>query len=301
MKILMVTDRMDIGGAETHIFTLITELAKRGDTVTVLSSGGAFARRLTENGITVYNSPLDKRDPFSVIRCVRDLGEQMRHCDVVHTHTRFSSFLANRVRGKRSFPPIVVTAHLNFRLFPFGALAYWGDRTLAVSEDIRDYLLKHYRLSEGKIHVTRNSLDLSAYAEKRTPKKLIMHTSRIDKGRAATSFMLCDIAESLLSEYPDWRIMIVGDGNLFARLKKRAAEVNRALGFEGVILCGARYDIPSILKHGAIFVGVSRSALEGMAAGLPTVICGDEGYGGVLTKENYSLLFKTNFVTIYNR
>lgn len=295
MKILMVTDKMDIGGAETHIFTLITELAKRGDTVTVLSSGGAFAQRLKENGIEVRLSPLDKRDPISVIRCVRDLGEQMRHCDVVHTHTRFSSFLASRVRGKRSFPPIVVTAHLNFKLFPFGALAYWGDRTLAVSEDIKDYLLKNYRLSEGQIHVTRNSLDLSAYAEKRSPKKLIMHTSRIDKGRAATAFMLCDIAVRLLSVHPDWRIMIVGDGNLFARLKKRADEVNRTLGFEGVMLCGARYDIPSLLRHGAIFVGVSRSALEGMAAGLPTIICGDEGYGGVLTKGNYSLLFKTNF------
>ena len=295
MKILMVTDKMDIGGAETHIFTLITQLVKRGESVTVLSSGGVYAKQLARMGIRVLYSPLDKRDPFSIIRCTRDLGELMRECDLVHTHTRYSSYLASRVRGKSSYPPIVVTAHLNFRLFPFGKLAFWGDRTLAVSEDIKSYLLKNYLLDDLNIHITRNSLDTQKYNLSRIPQKLIIHTSRIDKGRAKTAFLLCDVAEIILPKYRDWRILIVGDGNCFERLKRRASQVNLALGFEGVILCGARYDIPAILRYGAIFVGVSRSALEGMASGLPTIICGDEGYGGLLTEDNYSLLLKTNF------
>ena len=295
MKILMVTDKMDIGGAETHIFTLIVELSKRGEHVTVVSGGGAYAEQLKRAGVRVLHAPLDKRDPLSVVRCARILKAQMRECDIVHTHTRFTSYLAYRIRGSNSFPKIVVTAHLNFKLFPFGALARWGDVTLAVSEDIKSYLLKNYRLDANNVHVTVNSVDASLYGCERSPKKLIVHTSRIDRGRAKTAFMLCEVAEKLLPRHSDWRILIVGDGNCFSSLKKRAAAANKNLGFEGVILSGARYDIPSILRYGSIFVGVSRSALEGMASGLPTIICGDEGYGGLLTEDNFSLLLSSNF------
>lgn len=295
MKILMVTDKMDIGGAETHILTLIRELASRGESITLLSGGGIYADSLRKKGIRVVYSPFDKRDPFSILRCKRILAEEMQKCDIVHTHTRFSSFLAGKIRGKRKFPAIITTAHLNFKLFPFGRLAFFGDRTLAVSEDIREYLKKNYGIDDRNITLTRNSIDVSSFDRERIPKKLIIHTSRIDKGRAKTAFLLCGAAMTILKKYPEWRILIVGDGNCFNELKRKVAITNAALGFEGVMLTGARYDIPSILRYDGIFIGVSRSALEGMAAGLPVIICGDEGYGGILSNDNFDLLFKTNF------
>ena len=208
MKILIVTDKMEIGGAETHIFTLICELIKNGDSVTLLSAGGAYAQSLGKKGAEICISPLHKRDPVSVLRCKRDMAALMRRCDVVHTHTRFSSFLAKTVRGKKSFPPIVVTAHLNFKLFPFGKLAYWGDATLAVSEDIKEYLISNYGLTSESIGITRNSIDISKYNGDRIPKKLIIHTSRIDKGRSKTAFLLCDCAEKILTKYSDKRLTL---------------------------------------------------------------------------------------------
>ena len=44
MKILMLADKMDIGGAETHIITLIEELIKRGIDVTLVSNGGVYIK-----------------------------------------------------------------------------------------------------------------------------------------------------------------------------------------------------------------------------------------------------------------
>ena len=295
MKILMVTDKMDIGGAETHILTLIRELASSGESVTLLSAGGVYADSLRKRGVRVIYSPLDKRDPFSFLECKKILKYEMKKCDIVHTHTRFTSFLAGKIRGKGSFPPIVTTAHLNFKMFPFGKLAFWGERTLAVSEDIKEYLSRNYNIPDDKISLTRNAINTNIYSRERLPKKVIIHTSRIDKGRSLTAFLLCECAKTLLKRHPGFRILIVGDGNKFCELKRKAKAVNLSLGYEGVILTGARYDIPSILRYGAIFVGVSRSALEGMAAGLPTIICGDEGYGGIASKDNFDLLLKTNF------
>ena len=51
MKILILTDRLEIGGAETHIAQLAQELAMRGEQVIVASSGGRIADRLEKQGI----------------------------------------------------------------------------------------------------------------------------------------------------------------------------------------------------------------------------------------------------------
>lgn len=294
MKILIATDRMDIGGAETHVFTLIGELRKI-HRVTLISSGGVYAQILKESGIRCVNAPFDKRDFLSIKKSKKILEKEMKIADIVHTHTRFTSFLAKKIRGSSALPKIVTTAHLNFPLFPFGSFAFWGDGTLAVSEDIRDYLHKNYHINKENIALTKNSVNFSEYRVSSCDKKLIIHTSRIDTGRAKCAFLLVEAANEILSKHKDWRIMIVGDGNRFSKLSKKAKEVNEMLGFSGVILTGARSDIPELLSRGGIFVGVSRSALEGMASGLPTVICGDEGYGGIATNENFNLLSATNF------
>jgi len=294
MRILIATDSMDIGGAETHVFTLINELRKNNE-VTLISSGGVYFTILEKSGIKCVYAPFNKRDALSVVKSKKALNKEMKRADIVHTHTRFTSFLAKKIRGKNSYPKIVTTAHLNFPLFPFGRFAYWGDGTLAVSEDIRDYLSNNYQIKKDKIHLTKNSIDLGTYNKAALNKKLIIHTSRIDKGRARCAFLLVDAAIDILKEHKGWRIMIVGDGNLFPKLSKKVNATNSALGFEGVILSGARSDIPALLAYGSIFVGVSRSALEGMACGLPTIICGDEGYGGMVDNDNFSLLSYANF------
>ena len=295
MRILIITDKMDIGGAETHIYTLIRELTKKGVKIKLLSSGGVYADLLKKLGVPSIFAPLDKRDIFSIKKSEKIIKREMKLCDIVHTHTRFSSYLVNKIRKNSDFPKIVTTAHLNFPLFPFGKLAYWGDMTLAVSEDIKRYLIDNYGITEENIKLTKNSVDTELFGKENFFKKLIIHTSRIDEGRAKTAFLLEKIATELLPKMRDWRIMIVGDGNLYHKLKEKVALTNSALGFEGIILTGARSDIPNILRYGSIFVGVSRSALEGMAAGLPTVISGDEGYGGILSKENAEELALSNF------
>ncbi len=295
MKILLLTDKMDIGGAETHIATLARGLREAGNEITLISAGGVYLKDLLRQGIRCIIAPADKRTPTAIKETARLIGEEMKKCHVVHAHTRFTSFMARRVRGKRKFPPIVTTAHLNFKLFPFGPIAFWGDETLAVSSDIARYIRKNYRHRAKRITVTKNAIDTSSFLTSQNKKPLIIHTSRIDTGRAVAAFMLVDIAPLILEKNNGWRIVIVGDGNKFSELSARAQRVNESLGYEGVILTGARCDIPSILQHGSIFVGVSRSALEGMASGMPTVICGDEGYAGIVTEEKLQPLTDTNF------
>ena len=189
MKILMLCDKMDIGGAETHILTLISELVKRDEEITLICAGGVYIKNLLLMGVKYKYAPLDKRDAASILASRRIIAEAMKSCSIVHAHTRFSAFLARSAR-RGTYPPIAVTAHLNFPIFPFGAMTYWGDATLAVSEDIKKHLIEAYAVPREKIFMTRNSVDISAFSNGDKRKKLIIHTSRIDEGRALAAFAL---------------------------------------------------------------------------------------------------------------
>ena len=295
MKILMLTDKMGIGGAETHVLTLVCELLRRGHKVTLLSAGGAYADQLASAGADTVYMPSDKRDAVSVRRCARTIARYMRRCDVVHAHTRFTAFISNKMRKGSTYPPIAVTAHLDFPTFPWKSLSFFGDATLAVSEDIRDYLIREYGLDGKKIILTRNAIDPMLFSARGTPEHLIVHVSRIDSDRARAAFLLNNIAPRLLRAYPEYRIMIVGDGDRFDALREEVCRTNVTIGYEGVILTGASTNVAQHLAKGAIFVGVSRAALEAMTAGIPTVICGNDGYGGIVNTENFDALKATNF------
>ena len=58
---------------------------------------------------------------------------------------------------------------------------------------------------------------------------------------------------------------------------------------------GARVDINKCVALGDIFIGVSRAALEAMAAGKPVIIAGNEGYIGIFNESTYPIALETNF------
>ena len=60
-------------------------------------------------------------------------------------------------------------------------------------------------------------------------------------------------------------------------------------------MTGPRTDIHRILASGDVFIGVSRSALEAMAAGRPVILAGGEGYGGLFAPEGLDDALRNNF------
>lgn len=69
-------------------------------------------------------------------------------------------------------------------------------------------------------------------------------------------------------------------GNVFDELKAKADEVNKHIGRKLIIMTGARTDINKIAACGKVFVGVSRAALEAMAAEKPGYTCGKRRLSG---------------------
>ena len=315
LNILMATMQMGFGGAETHIYELCRALVRDGHTVTVASAGGRYADMLEAVGIRHITMPLHTKNPFAVLRCRAALKKLIadEHFDVVHAHARIPAFICGSLQKKLHFR-FVTTAHWVFRVTPlWRRLADWGDRQMAVSEDIKQYLIDNYGQFADNISVTVNGIDTDSFAPHgdfaavRDELSLsasahrIVSISRMDESRGKAQLCLARCAERLLAKYPDLEIVIVGDGvlsaerNLLADVRAIADALERKHGRKIIFTPGLRTDTPAFLAAADVFVGASRAALEAMSCGLPTVIAGNEGYIGIMDASRRDLALKTNY------
>lgn len=309
LKILMATMGLDLGGAETHIVELSKELARIGYRVSAISNGGVYVKELQEAGISHFEAPLNRRDFHSLLRSYRQLKHVIRteRPDVVHAHARIPALLCS-ILCKRYHIPFVTTAHFNFRTGgALGFLTRWGQKSIAVSQDLKRYLVDNYKLNPDDVVVTINGIatdkfspeakDSALRAELGIPEesRIILTVSRMDHNACAAAFKLIAAAEQIHREHPDTRIVVVGSGDALEEIRREAEAVNTKLGLSYVIVTGGRTDINRFCGSCDLFVGVSRAALEAMACARPAILAGNQGYLGLYTEEKLDDCIKTNF------
>ncbi len=299
MKILMATMGLDIGGAETHIVELSKQLKSQGHDIAIVSNGGVYVPEITAAGIRHYNAPLHRRDVKDMLRARSVLKDVIRkeQPDVVHAHARIPAFLCGTLHKKMGFP-FVTTAHWVFN--SSGMLRYltnWGQRTVAVSNDIKEYLIREYGIPQEHISITINGIDTEKFSPHISrdnilnefgldgTKPIVSYVSRMDEDRALVARQMIDLAPRLDRAIPGIQLLIAGGGNVFEELKANSDKINGELGRTCIVMTGPRTDINEIAAAGDAFVGVSRSALEAMAACKPVIVAGNEGYHGLFTPD----------------
>lgn len=297
MKILMLADTMDIGGAETHIYELSRSLSSMGHQIKILSDGGRTADLLKAQKIEFEQTDIFKQLALSPARAGHKLCGVLRDFkpDVVHAHTRKTLFAANLASKLIPFP-LVFTAHAKFSTSPIKRIFTKPPlHTVAVSEDIKSHFGSYFGTND--ITVIENGIDATRFSPNvRNLETLrILNVSRLDRDSSKTAELLCRIAPKLCELHPDTEIEIVGGGNDFSRIALIAQNANRAIGRNAVHCVGAQSDILPFLRRATLFVGVSRAALEAMFVGLPVIICGNEGYFGPCDKKDFDICSRENF------
>lgn len=305
----MSTMQLDIGGAETHIVELAKELKKRGNNIIITSNGGAYTEELERAGIKHYTVPLQNKKPQNVVKAFSMLKKIIAEekIDLVHSHARIPSFILGKLHKKMKFP-FVTTAHWIFTTkYGLKYITDWGQQTLAVSEDIKKYLMDNYKIPEEDITVTVNGIDdekFSADIDKMPAMRefglteednTVVYVSRMDEDRSLVAHRLIEAAVRLDNIVENMKCVIVGGGNDFENVKKEAEAANEKLGRQAICLAGARTDINSLIAPAKLFVGVSRAALEAMACEKPTIVAGNEGYIGLFDESKLESGLATNF------
>ena len=300
MKILMLTDKMELGGAETHILTLASSLIRRGHSVTLASSGGALAKRLSQTGARHITLPLSGKSPRELAISYMGLLKLIKSekFDLIHSHARLPSLLASSLAKNNSIP-MVCTVHARFSLsFCRKWLSRWGNMSIAVSEDLKQYLADCHGIPPENTSVIYNGIDTSRFLPSPIPDSAVFRIgflSRLDIDCSMAAMTLCRLAPALRSRLGSVEILIGGGGSALRAVSELARRVNRSVGFECVKILGAVTDVPAFLGKCHLFVGVSRAAMEAALSSLPVILCGNEGYFGILTPENLSMALSTNF------
>ena len=297
MKILMLTDTMDIGGAETHLYELSRSLSFMGHKVKILSKGGLTAELLSDTNVDFEDCDLFHRFTTSPISAIKRLALELRSFkpDIVHAHTRRTLLCAQAIQKIIPFP-LIFTAHAKFSPAPVKRFfTRPPTHSIAVSNDIK----KHFegRFGAKNMVVIKNGIDTRRFcpSDKQKRQFTIVHVSRLDKDSSLCAELLCKIAPKLYSLFPHVQIHVIGGGNDYPRIACLAESANTSIGKSVVHAVGAKGDVLEYLQNASLFVGVSRAALEAMCVGVPTLICGNEGYFGICNKENFDLCARENF------
>ncbi len=312
MKILMALNGLDIGGAETHVVELSKEIMRRGHQVIMVSSGGVYQKEVEDAGITHYTVKLTSRSFGDISKSKKHLREiiEKEKPDIVHAHARIPGFLLDAVHKESGKAFVfVTTAHWTFDTsFLIKSLTRWGEKTLAVSDDLKKYLLKYYpEVKEDNIYISINGIDGGKFSKdtdgSRVAKEFdltsgarrIVYVSRLNPAVCAPAYGLVDKIAELDKAVPGIEVIIVGDGDCYKDMKAKADEANAKLGRRALIMAGPRTDINEIHANAEVCVGVSRAILEPMIMEKKCVVAGQEGYIGILTPDKLDTAIKCNF------
>jgi polysaccharide pyruvyl transferase CsaB len=303
---------MDIGGAETHVLELCKALRKSGVEVLVASNGGTYVPALEAAGIRHFKAPMHNKKISSIYKSYKVLAGIIEEHEIslVHAHARIPAFICGLLKRTRSFR-FVTTVHWEFTLsFPWNLLSNWGERSLAVSDDLKRYLEKSYKVPESNIRLTINGIDTETFKPGETPGFLegvleetelaplgirVLHVSRMDRKVNRTTYKIMEAVATLREEFPNIQLIIVGSGDDIDGIKDEAKKRNAKAGEKYIAAVGKRLNVAEYLKIGMVFAGVSRAALEAMASGLPTVLAGDVGGLGIFGSEKLETAASTNF------
>ena len=293
LKILLLIDTLELGGAQTHLITLYNSLTEAGQNVYVVSNGGILSKNIRHKKINlVSHSPITLLKSF----CALLSFIKREKFDILHAHARICALFAHLI-SKFCSIPVVCTAHARFKVgFLRKKLSFWGDKTIAVSEDLRLYLTKNYHIFPDNISVIENGLNTSLFSPSQNENPYhILFLSRLDFDCSLCAKALCNIAPSLYERYPKLQITIGGGGNDFMGVLTLANRSNRLIGEKILRLVGDITDVPAFLSSGGVFIGVSRAALEATVCEIPVILGGNEGFFGHLTTQNYDSAKATNF------
>lgn len=181
--------------------------------------------------------------------------------------------------------------------------ARWVNGMIVVSEDVKKAIHEYAGALHGKVSVIPNSVDIKRYNQEidreAVRKELglspghqvfaVVATFKKQKGHR----YLIEAAASLISQFPDIRLLLIGDGELRDELKAQT----KALGLnEHVHFLGLRTDVPKLLGASDYFVlpslweGLPVSLIEAMACGLPVIATQVSGTKDVMIHNQTGLM-----------
>ncbi|MDX1681427.1 MAG: glycosyltransferase family 4 protein [Akkermansiaceae bacterium] len=324
MKVIQILPELHTGGVERGTLEVAAALVEAGHESLVISNGGRLVEALEAAGSRHITMPVHRKSLATLgqVRPLRRLLEQEKP-DIIHIRSRvpgWVTWLAWRKMDPATRPRLVSTVHGFYSTNFYSAVMTKGERVIAVSNSIRDYILRHYPQAEdAKIRVIHRGVSPEDFPRNYEPsaewqqqwrqehpqlegKKTLLLPGRITRWKGQQDFI--ELIAALKAKGEAVHGLICGN----THPKKRAfltelQELAAKLGVEDdITFLGHRSDVSEIMASCDLALSLSRDpeafgrvSLEAAAIGKPVV-----GYdhGGVA--EQLAALFPQGRVPVGN-
>jgi glycosyltransferase involved in cell wall biosynthesis len=168
MKILQILPELNSGGVERGTLEIARALVAGGHQAVVVSNGGRLVDELERIGARHVALPVHRKSLKSLlqVRALRRVFEREKP-DIVHIRSRvpgWIAWLAWRGMDPRTRPHLVSTVHGFYSVNAYSKIMTCGERVIAVSESIREYILRNYpKVEPNRITVIHRGVDPVAY------------------------------------------------------------------------------------------------------------------------------------------
>lgn len=298
LKVIQMLPALETGGVERGTVELGRHLVAQGHDSLVIAAPGRMAATLIREGSRHLPWPVGRKHPGVIpwIWRVRRLLREEQP-DILHLRSRLPAwigYLAWRGIPTASRPHLVTTVHGPYTPNFYGAVMTRGERVIAISQAIRDYLRQHYpALPPERLRVIPRGVDRTEYPFGYRPPAawladwqttyphltgqiLITLPGRLTRWKGQEDFI--DIIGRLRQQGLPVHGLMVGEAHPRKRHYRLelAAQIHQAGLAEAITLTGDRRDLREILAISDLVVSLSlemeafgRTTLEALSLGRP--------------------------------
>ncbi|KZC40513.1 glycosyl transferase [Rhodanobacter sp. FW510-R12] len=166
LTVVQLIPALDSGGAERSALEIARALVQAGHRSVVISAGGRLVEQLQAEGSEHVTLDLGRKSLFTLARlgALRRVLRALKP-DIVHARSRLPAWMGWwALKGMTPRPHFVTTVHGLNSPGRYSAILLRGERVVAVSQTLRDYVLSHYRwLEPGRVRVIPRGIDPQAF------------------------------------------------------------------------------------------------------------------------------------------
>ncbi len=309
INILQLVTGLGPGGAEKVIFDICRKIDKTKFNCTVCSISEIVTLLPKFEASNIPTTPLfTKKNPVSFIKSVSILNRHIKknNIHVIHAHMAHPVYFAVILKILNPSLKIIFTPHnINVggwhREFILWLCRPFRHTDILFSKEIVKFFYIKNIITMG------NGINTIEY-KKNIQKDSIftfINIGRMDKVK--NHEFIIEAAETLKNKGYNFKVNIVGEGNLMDTLKDKIKKLNLE---KYVFLLGFRKDIPILCNQAHAFImpslweGLPISLLEAGASGLPVITTPVGSIPSVITPENGYLASLKDFVNkmeyVYN-
>ncbi|MYE10291.1 MAG: glycosyltransferase family 4 protein [Gammaproteobacteria bacterium] len=300
MHVVQILPALEAGGVERGTLEIGAALVRAGHRSTVISSGGRLVPELVAAGSVHIEMPVHAKRiaSLSQVGKLRNVFSGLG-ADIVHARSRLPAWLAwwaiRRLAVDRR-PRFVTTVHGLYTVNGYSGIMTRGERVVAISASVRDYILANYpRCDPEIVRLIHRGVDATEFPRGHVPpaawrtalweefpeltgKRLLVLPGRLVRWKGGSTFLRL-LAEVAPSREAVHGVLVGGPDRPRSAFPTELTRECGRLGLGGrVTFAGHRSDLREWLASAELCFNLSthpepfgRTVIEALSLGTPVV------------------------------